>query len=246
MSGSKLPVRIGLVEDNVELREKILAEGLRDYGFEVVGMGESKFLFLEMLKRPFDVVVIDIGLPRESGLDVARQLREVSQAGIIILTSNRRKESRINALMEGADVFLSKPVEVDILAATIHSLTRRISDGRMARAQQLSPAVWKLEAGHWSLCAPGGASIALTANERAVMRMLVHAQGRPVEREKLYLAIDPEPSNFDGHRLDMMIHRLRNKAARLGESALPVQTTRGLGYAIVPGDWELFVDSDVT
>lgn len=246
MNAGKRPIRVGLVEDNVELREEIIAKGLREHGFEVVGMGESKFLFLEMLKRPFDVAVIDIGLPRESGLDVALQLREISEVGIIILTSNRRKSARINALLGSADAFLSKPVEVDLLAATIHSLMRRIGERQHEHVQSLSPPVWKLGTGHWSICAPGGTSIPLTANERAVVRALVQAQGSPVEREKLYLAIDPDPCNFDGHRLDMMIHRLRNKATRLAGETLPLQTTRGLGYAIVAGDWQLGMDGDAT
>ncbi|MEL4893242.1 response regulator transcription factor [Xanthomonas protegens] len=244
MSAGKRPIRVGLVEDNVELREEIIAKGLRDHGFEVVGLGESKFLFLEMLKQPFDVVVIDIGLPRENGLDVARQLREISEVGIVILTSNRRKSARINALMGSADAFLSKPVEMDVLVATIHSLMRRIWERQRQHAQSLSPPVWKLGAGHWSICAPSGTTIPLTANERAVMRALVQAQGSPVEREKLHLAIDPDPCNFDGHRLDMMIHRLRNKAMRVAGETLPLQTTRGLGYAIVVGDWQLDTDSD--
>lgn len=241
MNVEKRRSRVALLEDNVELREEILARGLRNYGFDVVGVGESKYLFLAMLTQSFDAVVIDVGLPRESGLDVARQLREVSPVGIVILTSNRRKETRLTALMESADAFLSKPVEVDVLAATLHSVMRRIA--RAAPDTARRPPAWRLGQGDWSLQSPSGACIPLTANERMVMRALIQAGGEPVTREALFGSIDDDPGRFDGHRLDMMMHRLRGKASKLSGEALPIQTTRGVGYAVILDDWELAIDT---
>jgi two component transcriptional regulator, winged helix family len=120
--------RIGVLEDDAQLREGIILPGLRYFGFEATGVGMAAELYRSMLLKPFDMVVLDIGVPDESGLSVLRHLREISsQLGIIMLTANTATSDHLEALQQGADAFLNKPVNMEILAATLHGVGRRLA-----------------------------------------------------------------------------------------------------------------------
>ncbi|MBV8158740.1 MAG: response regulator transcription factor, partial [Dyella sp.] len=118
--------RLGVLEDDAQLREGIILPGLRYFGFEVTGAGTAAELYRHMLRQSFDIVVLDIGLPDEDGLSVVKHLREVSNLGIVMLTANTGSDDHIQALTRGADAFLNKPVNIEVLAATLHSVGRRL------------------------------------------------------------------------------------------------------------------------
>lgn len=228
-------LRIAVLEDDKDLRERILLPGLRDYGFAVTGVGSAAELYRQMISQSFDIVVLDLGLPDEDGLSVARHLRSASASiGLVMLTGSREKNDRVRALQESVDAFLGKPVDVEVLAATLHSLARRMQRTSTASSKASTAssetADWHLEAGGWRLIAPSQQLVALTAPEHCVLTLLMDNIGEPVTRESLIQALTDNVYDFDPHRLEMMIHRLRKKVEKQVGEPLPLVTARGTGY----------------
>lgn len=217
-----------LVEDDAELRDAILAPALAAAGCRVLGVGSAAELYRAIAGRTPDVLVLDIGLPDESGFEIARHLREHSDVGIVMLTTRSAAADRVRGLDGGADAFLPKPVDVDVLCATVRSIGRRL--------KRLSPAAqagWRLDADGWRLVAPDGAAVPLNAMERQLLRRLTETPGAPVRREQVIAALADDLQAFDPHRLDVLMHRLRRKLADSGMPPLPLRTVRGVGYVLV-------------
>ncbi len=233
------PLNVAVVEDDQALREEVLLPGLRDYGFQAAGFESAAALYRRMLMERFDIVVLDIGLPDESGLSVARYLRGVSDTlGIVMLTGNRGRQDHVRALSDGADAYLSKPVDCEVLAVTLHSLARRLTGPKVppssSPADSSEPAGWHLTADGWCLVSPSGGVLPLTTPERRLLDLLNASRGQPVEREVLIGALSEDVSEFDPHRLEMLVHRLRRKSASLstGEQPLRLLAARGIGYLL--------------
>jgi DNA-binding response OmpR family regulator len=225
--------RIGVLEDDAQLREGIIIPGLRYFGFEVTGAASAAELYRHMLSQRFDMVVLDIGLPDEDGLTVVTHLREVSNLGIVMLTGNTGMDDHISALTRGADAFLNKPVNIEVLAATLHSVARRLAAGP-GTGNLITPSAgsghWRLDTDDWCLVTPAGHALPLTAPERCILRILMAVRGEPVSRERLIRALASDIYEFDPHRLEMMVHRLRRKAQEAAGQPLPLLTSRGQGY----------------
>ena len=148
---SKRP-SVMVVDDEDELREKILVPGLGREGFAVDGVSNAIALYRALNLRSYDLFVVDIGLPDESGFAVTQHLRKLGDVGIVMLTGRRGSEDHIRGLDEGADAYLSKPVGIDVIAATLRSVLRRSS------ARDVGHPFPKLTTAGWSLNAKGGAS----------------------------------------------------------------------------------------
>jgi DNA-binding response OmpR family regulator len=225
--------RVGVLEDDPQLREGIILPGLRYFGFEVTGAGSAVELYRHMLSQRFDMVVLDIGLPGEDGLSVVKHLREVSSLGIVMLTGNTGMDDHVSALTRGADAFLNKPVNIEVLAATLHSVARRLAVGPDTDSRAIpvgNSGQWHLDTDDWCLVTPSGQVLPLTAPERCILRLLMAGRSEPVSREQLIGALTCDIHEFDPHRLEMMVHRLRRKAQDAASQPLPLLTLRGLGY----------------
>jgi len=225
-------LRVAIVEDEERFREAVLVPGLRDFGFDAMGVGSAGELYKSMLVRQFDIIVLDIGLPDDSGLNVVRHIRQLSaKIGLIMLTASSERQDRIQALSEGADMYLPKPIDVDVLAVTLRSLARRLSSA--GGAVPAGPTEWHLDATGWCLVAPNGAIFALTSPERSIVNALIEADGSPVTREALIESLGEDPHLFDHHRLDMLVYRLRRKLSDSECGQNPLLTSRGTGYLFV-------------
>lgn len=231
--------RVLVLEDDDVLREDILIPGLMDYGFDVAGACTSADLYRHMLSSQYDIAVLDIGLPGEDGITVARHLRQLSSMGIVMLTGNHERSDHVRALAAGADTYLSKPVDIEVLAASLHSLARRLrtpvaSTGEEKASYDPTPPrrEWRLETDDWCLVSPANATIALSGSERCALQQLIMAKGAAVPREELIATLCKDIYDFDPHRLEMLVYRLRRKAREQGES-LPLVTVRGIGYAFI-------------
>lgn len=229
--------RLALVEDDDELREGILLPLLRGAGFEATGHATALGLYRELLGRSVDLVMVDIGLPDEDGYAVVRHLRRVSPAmGLVILSGYRREDDRARGLQAGADAYLTKPVEPALLVSTLSALSepgiRRSGPVSAATPEPAHGPGWRLDAGGWRLIAPGGAAVRLSLQERQVVQTLAAAAGEAVPREALIAALSDDIHDFDPHRLEMLVHRLRRKCAEADGEPLPLATLRGVGYAL--------------
>lgn len=223
-----MTLKIVLVEDDDMLRERVLRPRLADYGFEVAGLASAAALERRMAEDAPDIVVLDVGLPDASGYDVARGLRaRHPRMGIVMLTARRETPDRVRGLNEGADAYLSKPVEIELLAATLHSLARRLHGERAPPAAS----GWRLLDNGWSLAGPGG-EVALTKSERRLLHCLAQAEGEPVGRDRLIAAVADNVHDFDPHRLDTLVYRLRRKVAEACGQALPLSAVHGEGYVL--------------
>jgi len=222
-------LQVALLEDDAMLRERILLPGLANFGFVVTGMETAAELERHLAVQRADIVVLDVGLPDADGFTVARGLRaRFPGMGIVMLTGRGETPDRVRGLSEGADAYLSKPVEIELLAATLHSLSRRLRDTPAPMVRKH----WQLDANGWCLVSPSGRTVALTKTERRLSHVLVAAGGDVVTREALVASLTDNVYDFDMHRLDSMIHRLRRKVADACGEPLPLVAVHGEGYVL--------------
>ncbi|RDS79488.1 DNA-binding response regulator [Dyella monticola] len=218
-----------IVEDDAQLRDEVLVPGLKACGFNAWGVGSATELYRSIVVERFRLVVLDITLPDEDGFELVGHLRALSDIGIVVLSEIDSTAHRVRGLIEGADVYLTKPVDVDVLAASLHSLSRRVGN---AAAMELASTGWRLEASGWRLVAPGGVAIALSLPERLLLNRLTASMPEPTTRSVLLEELSTVVPGFDPARLEMLIHRLRQKVARKAKATLPLIAVRGVGYTL--------------
>lgn len=230
--------RIAVVEDEDELRE-LLVDDLNSRGNLAFGFADAAALYRHLSVHSVDIVVLDIGLPGEDGFSVASHLRQLAAVGIIMLSAQTNAKSMQRGYSEGADVYLTKPVDYDLLHAASVNLCRRLSDavsesspGKVAKAGAFPSNTWALADGGWTLQAPSGASLSLSDQERILLSLLFKALGEPVSRPELVGALTDTPRDFDPHRLDALVYRLRNRVREVCGQPLPIRSVRGTGYVL--------------
>ncbi len=224
-------LHIALLEDDAMLRDRILLPGLANFGFRVDGLATAAGLREQMRSTVFDIVVLDVGLPDADGFSLAGEIRAGHpDIGIMMLTGRGDTPDRVRGLSQGADAYLSKPVEIELMAATLHSLARRLRNTPTTTDRR-----WRLDANGWCLIAPTGRSVALTRAERRVAECLLRVPGQLVSRDALIAALTDNVHDFDPHRLDSLIHRLRRKVADGCGEPLPLLAVHGEGYVLNDG-----------
>lgn len=228
--------RVAVVEDDAELRDRILVPGLRVFGFDTTGMDSAEALYRYIISNRPDLVILDVGLPNADGFSAARHLRTAlgMRVGIMMLTGRISGSDVVQGLGDGADIYLPKPFEIEVVAASLHSLLRRMQAFTTGESAAVSSETgWRLESDGWCLRSNNGKRIALTNAERSVARLLDAARGETVSRETLIAALTSDVETFDPHRLEMLIHRLRRKAETQAGEILPLRSARGAGYALL-------------
>jgi DNA-binding response OmpR family regulator len=225
-------LRLALIGDDVWQREGILKPQLSRYGFKVISMSGAAEFLKHLPAPPFGMAIIDAGLPDEEGFSLARKVHVAApHIGIVMLSGRNESFERIRGLNEGADTYLSKPVELDVLAATLHSLARRLSNRRSAE-----PGRWKMPPDGWRLLTPHGSSIGLTHSERIIMSLLMTASGRVVSRSELITLLTDDVDRYDSHRLESLIYRLRRKVRDHSGESLPLTAVPAVGYIFTAGE----------
>lgn len=217
----------------MELREKIMVPALQDAGFNVEGLSNALELYRRWSAAPFELVLLDVGLPDEDGVEIARHLRALTPSpGIVLYTGHGHIADRLRGLRSGADAYLVKPLDMDVVVETLHNLRTRLRGSAGVEARP--DGRWSLDRHGWSLAAPSGSSLALNQAERQILRVLMATPGEPVPREALIASLTGDVSGFDPHRLEMLIYRLRRKCLQTCGQALPLQAVRGVGYLFEP------------
>lgn len=223
---------IALLEDDLVLRDRILVPQLADYGLVVEPLTTAAELYQRLGEAHFDIVVLDIGLPDEDGFAVTQRLRVLRPGiGVVMLTGRSDTTNRVRGLSEGADAYLTKPVEIEVLVATLQSVARRVSPA--ATLAKATEADWSLDPKGWRLIEPAGGAILLTKSERKIVACLLEHRDDVVPRETLVRALTPDVYDFDLHRLDNLLHRLRRKVKAATDRPLPITSVHGEGYVWV-------------
>ncbi|WP_176084488.1 response regulator transcription factor [Martelella sp. HB161492] len=221
------PVRVLLVEDDRDLRQS-LAEYLRLRGNAVTEAASGLEFYKALRNASFDIAILDVNLPDCSGFDLAAELApDARRTGIIMLTARTGREDRIRGYGEGADLYMTKPVDGNELLLAIRNLARRLPD--IAAVPQAQAAAWKLDLRGYLLITPAERKIDLTAREMQLLTLLAEAGGQPVSRTTLSEAFGFE-DRPEARGIDAITQRLKQKAASI-DVDLPMKTIRSVGIS---------------
>jgi two-component system OmpR family response regulator len=182
-----------------------------------------------------NLVVLDLRLGQEDGLDLLREIRSKSDVPVIIITGHRRDDiDRVVGLELGADDYLTKPFNLRELLARVRAVLRRFEVGRAVPARDPERGRflfcgWQLDCRIRRLVDPAGAPVTLTKGEYALLLAFLNAPQRPLSREHLLQATRVHEDVFD-RSIDVQILRLRRKLERDPSSPRVIRTERGVGY----------------
>ena len=226
-----------VVDDQQEICD-LVREYLTDEGFRVSTAKDGTGLREEMARAPVDLVILDLMLPGEDGLQLARELRSRSEIGIIILTGRGETVDRIIGLEMGADDYLPKPFHLRELLARVRSVLRRVASrsGTAASAHRVRVrfAGWSFDLASRALTSPAGEEVRLTTGEFELLAAFVDHAGQVLSRDRLLdLARGREAGPFD-RTIDVQVGRLRRKLEDDPRTPSLIKTVRGGGYIFTP------------
>ena len=233
--------RVLVVEDEVNLAQGLLFN-LQAEGHEVSVEADGDAALDTLLSRPFDAVVLDVMLPGKNGFEVAAALREQGNyVPVLMLTARGRAEDIVSGFAAGADDYLTKPFDLNVLLARLNALLRRMSWPR--QLAQIEPSADNLDEFTFSgrridfdaleLHAPDR-TIRLTLMESDLLRYLVRNRERIVSRKELLEQVWHVREDTDTRAIDNFIVRLRRYIEDDPASPRHLETIRGVGYRFLP------------
>lgn len=221
-------LRILVIEDHDTLREVVL-ETLANQGHHVTGADSAEATESLAVADDYDIVVLDLQLPGEDGLSLAQRLRQTKpNIGIIMMTARGLTKDKIAGYTSGADIYLTKPVQLEELCAATQAIGRRV------RSQE--PAgVAVLNMQRMVLTDTDGREIALSPQESRMLSALILAPGKRLENWQLIELLGKSLEAYTKAALEIHIVRLRKKLSQVGQvppHAAPIQAIRGWGYQL--------------
>ena len=216
-----------VVDDDRRIRD-LLSRFLASEGYRVTTAETAADARAKLNGLSFDLLVLDVMMPGETGFELAKSIRGHSNVPILMLTARDAAESRIEGLMLGADDYLSKPFEPRELSLRIASILKRARPAAAPPVESVrfGPFVYHLARGELR---KGEDIIRLTDRERDMLRILSATPGETVPR----LALAGNGGSVSERAVDVQVNRLRRKIERDPANPLFVQTVRGIGYRLV-------------
>ncbi len=217
-----------IVEDEEKLRNE-LETFLKNNGYQVKTLKNFDNTIEDILKLSPDLILLDLNLPKFDGQYICKEIRKCSQIPIIVITSKDNELDELISLNHGADHYITKPFNIQILLAKIASLLRRINmensnldkiDGKQFVLNLAKSTIEK-----------GNKEIELTKNEFKILKYLLQHRQKIVSREEIMECLWDSESFIDDNTLTVNITRLRNKLEELDLKEL-LQTKRGQGYIL--------------
>lgn len=225
-----MPHRIVIVEDSAALNE-LLCNALRKEGYEVSGFLDAESLLEYPNLKDTDLMVLDIQLPGESGLSLAKRFREFMPAlGIMMLTTRTSNGQRIEGYDAGADFYLPKPISPAELCQAVNSLLARRNGGSALQTDLQQPVCYLTRASHVLSC--GEQNLKLSAAEVAILTALAGAPDKQLEHWQLLELLSSEAEVVNRAALDVRIYRLRGKLKETVNIDQPIVSVRGFGYRL--------------
>lgn len=218
-------MRLLIVEDNERLSDW-LARLLRSENYVVDCVADGEAAVDGVAFENYDLVIIDLGLPGIGGIEVIRHLRARQfQLPVLILTAEGALQRRVEGLNAGADDFMTKPFEVEELAARIRALMRR--SGKTLRQElRFGPLVFDQNTLQFSI---GDEPLPLSRREHVILQALIRRAGATVSKETLLESCYGHGDDVNLSAVEVIVHRLRRK---LEHSRIGIATLRGLGYVL--------------
>ncbi len=227
MKADKIDILI--IEDEIDLREA-MQSFFDQTGYSCHAVGSAEEASAWSTSNSAHIMLVDITLPGESGLDWLRNHANPSKSGVIIVSAAGSDADRIAARSIGADGYFIKPVNLAELGITVKNLCNRLQFNND----------WELSSVNWKLTAPSGRSMSVTASELAFLESLAITPGDPVDRKDIIERLGESPAIYDMRRMETMVKRLRTKAEETLGDPLPITTVRGIGYAFTARlNWEM-------
>lgn len=218
-------LKIIIVEDDHELRD-ILVTGLTLLGHEVRSARNGAELDATLPDFHADIIILDLGLPGEDGISIAKRIRRNNKCGVVVITARGKISERILGHEAGADLYFVKPVDIRELDAAIRNLSSRITGTK--------PSCWHFDPITSQLTTPAGAPVFLTAQECILTVKLLAHPGTNVSRKEIFDALQQPDDLYADKRLETMISRLRAKVRAADPACtLPIRARHNLGYAFL-------------
>ena len=223
-------MKILVVDDDLELRG-LISYALRQAGYLVVEAGDG-VAALEVFEREEPaLVILDVNMPRLSGLEVCRRLRETSSVPVMMLTVRAGEEDQVQALDLGADDYLTKPFSPRSLLARVRALLRRAGAEKPA---PLAAGDFTLDLETQAVTLAGKPSARLTRLEFRLLQILLANAGHTLPAERLLSHVWGSRGGGDRQLLKQLVHRLRQKIEADAAEPRYLVTVSGIGYALRP------------
>jgi two-component system OmpR family response regulator len=218
-------MRVLLAEDDTVLADG-LCRSLRKAGYAVDWVSAGSEADAALAAQAYDLLILDLGLPRLSGIDVLKRLRSrEARVPVLILTAADSVEQRVAALDLGADDFMAKPFALSELEARVRALVRR-ANGAGSSQMRLGDLVFDQTGRTATL---HGQSLELSARETGLLEVLLSRVGRLVSKEQIVDHLCEWGDEVSHNAVEVYMHRLRRKLEGAG---LRIATVRGLGYCL--------------
>ncbi|MEX6502788.1 response regulator [Pseudomonas zhanjiangensis] len=229
--------RILVVDDDEAVRQ-LLEDYLGEHGYRVQGCSDSTGLRQYLQAGVPELVLLDVGLPGEDGLSLARFLREHHDLPVIMISGAGSSVDRTIGLEVGADDYLAKPFDPRELLARVKSVLRRYRRTPCGEAEAVVAGIalgrYRLDLQRRQLCDEQGREVELTAMEFDLLQAFAQRPNRPLSRDQLLnLTQNRDWSPYD-RSIDIRIARLRRKLEEDPEKPQIIRTVRGVGYMLVP------------
>jgi two-component system OmpR family response regulator len=224
-----------VIDDDREIRD-LLARFLERHRIRVTAVRDGREARRAWTNGHYHLVVLDLMLPGETGLDLARWMRGQSDVPIVMLTAMGEETDRIIGLELGADDYVPKPFNPRELLARIRAVLRRAGDAADNRAEAVARALlfngWTLEPSRRRLLNPDGAEVTLTGGEYDLLLALVERANRVLTRDMLLDLLRGRQAGPFDRAIDVAVSRLRRKLEDDGRHAQLIKTVRGGGYVL--------------
>lgn len=231
--------KILIVDDDADVR-RMLTEYLGGHGYAVCAVGDGNAMNAQLQRELPDLVLLDLGLPGEDGITLARHLRARHNVGIIMVTASSEPVDRIVGLEVGADDYIAKPFDPRELRARIKSLLRRLpvpaaaAAGAAPSKRRVPIGRCQLDLAARALFDDAGTEVPLTAMEFDLLKAFLDHPNQVLSRDRLLtLSRDRAWEPFD-RSIDIRITRLRRKIEDDPDNPRAIRTVRGAGYMYVP------------
>jgi two-component system phosphate regulon response regulator OmpR len=208
-------------------------------GYQVT-TAENATQLRQKLSNAIDLILLDLGLPDEDGLTLARDIRAMSKTAIIIISGRADDVDRIVGLEVGADDYISKPFNLREVLARVKSVLRRTQTGTVAVREAAEGEAllhfddWVLDPDRRELTAPGGENIQLTTGEFELLSVFVNNAGRVLTRDFLMDQTRGRTWETFDRAIDAQVTRLRRKLGDDGANPTRIKSVRGVGYLFTP------------
>jgi DNA-binding response OmpR family regulator len=221
-------MKILVADDDMELRG-LIAYALRQAGYLVVEASDGAAALTVFENEEPGLVILDVNMPRLSGLDVCRRIRETSKVPIMMLTVRSAEEDQVQALDLGADDYLTKPFSPRSLLARVRALLRRAGEEKPA---PLAAGDFNLDVEHQAVSVGGAGAVRLTRLEFRLLQLLLANAGHTLPAERLISHVWGSRGAGDRQLLKQLVHRLRQKIEADAAEPRYLVTVSGVGYSL--------------